>query len=265
MFNRRFDMRASLMLLLLLVGLSALAQAADTSTRRDILLHEDGWVDGPNRNTVLLIETISTFLDQALTELAVAHDVYAGEDFSALDLSGYDHVFVGMDGGMVEAPSIANVAGWAANGGCLHFYGGTAWGAYVEAMNQLLLQNDTSTYYWTVSTTPHSTIVDAGHYLAAGLPASYNFIDDSAAYYQIRSTDGAVSVAAVNGDQYHHLMSKILGQGSFDICINSSYESYYTNLDDYNWGKQVVANMLSCQGGVASEAKAWGGVKSLFR
>lgn len=256
-------MRKLTMLLLLLVGLAAFAQAAETSSRDDIVLQREGWVVGPNRATVLLIETTSTFVDEALNELGVAFDLYSGDDFSALDLGGYEHVFVAMDGGAVELPSVANVAGWAANGGCLHFLGGTAYEPYAIAVNDQLLQNATGDYFWSVSTTPHSTVTDAGHYLAANLPATYDFVETDCAYYQTRSTDGGATVAAVNGDGHDQLLAKPIGDGHFDLCINSPY--YFSVAVDYEWGKQVVANMLECDGPVASESSTWGELKSLFR
>lgn len=255
-------MRNLSIFLFLLVGLAAFAQAAETSSGDDIVLQREGWEVGPNRATVLLIETTDTFVDEALTELGVAFDHFFGDDFSAIDLGGYEQVFVAMDGGMIELPSVANVAGWAASGGCLHFLGGTGYQPYAQALNDQLLLNDT-TALWTISTAPHSTVTDAGHYLAANLPASYTFTEDDCAYYMTRATDPGATVAAVNGDGHDQLLAKPIGEGHFDICINSPF--YFSVAVDYEWGKQVVANMLMCDGTVASESSTWGELKSLFR
>lgn len=225
---------------------------------------EQGWFDGQNRESVLLIETSTTFLDQALIDLSVAYDYFAGDDFSGLDLSGYTHVFLGMDGGIVGEPSILNAANFVSNGGFLHFYGGTCWEPFAIAVDAHLVGNDTADYCWAmVGGTPHSTVTDVGHYLANLLPGTYNFADIAATYYATRTTDGGLAVAAVNGDGYNHLFSKSIGAGNFDWCINSAYETYYVNPNDYSWGLQVVSNMLLL-GPTATEESSWSSVKALY-
>jgi hypothetical protein len=248
--------------------MGGIAFAHETSTDPSIVLETGGFVayDPLRTQDVLLIETTTTALGQALTDLGVAYDSFFGDNFSAVDLSPYIHVFVGMDGGLVEGPSLQNAANYASNGGCLHFYGGTCWQPYAQGLNTYLLANDVNNYCWTtVFGAPHSTIVDAGHYLAAGLPATYTFADISASYYQTRNTDGAALVAAVNGDGYDHLLSKAIGTGNFDYCINSSYIAYYANPNDYNWLRTVVENMLSCGGPTAIENSSWGAIKAIYR
>jgi len=217
-----------------------------------------------DRDVVLLIETTTTAIDQALNDLGVVYDYFNGGDFSGLDLTPYDHVFLGMDGGLVEEPSIANAANYVNGGGHFHLYGGTCYQPFAIAINTHLVQNDINNYCWTtVGGTPHSTIVDAGHYLATSLPANYNFNDIAATYYQTRTTDAGLAVAAVNGDGYNHLFSKPIGSGNFDWCINSAYESYYLNPNDYNWFKQVISNMLFL-GPTATQEGSWSTLKSLY-
>jgi hypothetical protein len=194
---------------------------------------------------VLLIETTTTFLPQCLDDLGVTYDSFSGSDFSAVDLSGYGHVIVGMDGGLVNDPSIANVEAFATAGGALHFVGGTCWEPYALAVDNRLLEHDTADYCWTtVSGSPDSTVVDPGNPLAAGLPATYDFDNNSATYYSLRPMDAAAAIAAVNGDGYDHLLSKPIGAGTFDILTNSPSDDYWESADDYNWGCQVVQNML---------------------
>lgn len=252
----------------LLVGMSGIAFAHETSTDPSIVLENTGLImhDILLPQEVLLIETTDTALDQALNDLGVPYDYFGGDNFSGLDLSPYTHVFVGMDGGLVEGPSLQNAANFASNGGCLHFYGGTCWQPYAIGLNDYLLQNQTGNYCWTtVGGSPHSTVVNAGHYLAAGLPGTYNFYDIAATYYQTRNTDAAASVAAVNGDGFDHLLSKPIGNGSFDYCINSPYAYYYLNPNDYSWLKTVVENMMACGGPVATESSSWGAIKAIYR
>jgi hypothetical protein len=258
-------MKRLLAIVVLMMGVAGYAYASETSTQPQVVNSESGWVSQGTRNDVLLIETTNVALEQALADLAVGFDLYINSDFSTLDLSQYTDVFVAMDGGTIEDASIVNVTNWCSAGGRLHFYGGTCWQSYAIAMNAHLVQNDVNNYCWqTVYGTPHSQVTDAGHYLAANLPMTYNFLDISATYYQMRATDPSISVAAVNGDGYAHLFSKAIGAGTFDICINSPYISYYANPTDYEWLKQVVFNMLN-QVPSPVESVTWGAIKALYQ
>ena len=250
-------------LVALLVTSMCVAAYAETSTRSGILADES-MVLGRD-GAILVIETAATFVPQALDMLGETYDYFSGADFSAMDLSSYDHVFIAMDGGLVEEPSIANAAAFAENGGCLHFFGGTCWQAYAIAMNMYLLENDTDDYCWTISSSPNSTVTDAGHYLTAGLPASSDFVNNSAAYYSLRITDAAAMVGAVNGDGWPLLANKVIGEGMVDICLNSAYADYWSDPADWAWGEQVIANMLTCNGSVATENSSWSSIKAQYR
>jgi hypothetical protein len=252
---------------LLAVGLSGIAAAHETSTDIYIGLEEGGWIihDGQGGNDILLIETTTTALGAALTALGHTYDYFSGSDFSGLDLSPYDHVFLGMDGGLVEGPSIQNLANFINAGGCGHIFGGTCWQPYAIAMNTYILENDINNYCWVQNAIPpDSRVVDAAHYLASGLPANYNYLNNAASYYQLRNTDVLAWVAAENGDGYDHLLSKDLGSGNFDICINSSYSGYWAGAD-FDWMTQVVANMLNGCGVTPTTESSWGAIKSLYR
>ena len=96
-------------MLLLLVPVFA---GADTASSPGTADAAQGWVSQRGAN-VLVIETdlsVTGTVRQALTDLGVAHDFFQGADFSAVNLSPYDHVFVAMDGGLMENASIQNVA-----------------------------------------------------------------------------------------------------------------------------------------------------------
>jgi|GEM_PF-6567337 len=235
----------SLGMLFLCLGGSAWAATSSTGTDSEV---QEGWLQGPGRAPVLLIETISSALDEVLIDLGVAFDTYYGADFSALDLSTYEHVFLGMDGGIVEEPSVLNIANYAASGGALHIYGGTQYIPWVEALDAHLLGNDVTAYNWTiVSGLPHTQMINPGHYLARDLPASFTFVDPAASYYQLRPADPNLHVAAVNGDGIDHLFAKNHGAGTLDACTNSPTEGYYTDPGDLAWMRQVVINMLRAQ------------------
>jgi hypothetical protein len=261
---KRWQLSALLILGLILSGVATSAEASRTPG--SVAPPQHGWIHQRGAS-VLVIETafVDGSIHRALDELSVTYDVFFGDIFSGVDLSPYDQVFVAMDGGLMDNASIQNVAEWARLGGCAHFYGGSCWGDYAAALNQYFLENDQNNWCWqTVAGVPDVTVTNAAHYLASGLPATYNFVDDAASYYQTRSTDGALQVAARNGDGYAMLGSKPFLAGNFDICINSPYSDYYLNPTDYNWLKQVVANMLTCGAATAVEPTTWGQVKSLY-
>ena len=265
-------MRSSLKITVLVLALAVSATAArgDVTASNPLLPGQDhGAPILTGVNTVLLIETgipVGQSLGRALTELGVPYDFLSTSDFSAVNLAPYQHVFVGMDGGGITTGSIVNVRNWVSGGHCLHFYGGSCWQEYATALNDNLLQNDVNNYCWTtVSGAPDVTVTNAGHYLAAGLPANYTFIDHNASYYQTRTTDAGVSLAARNGDGFKQLMSKPIGSGNFDICINSAFEGYYANNADYQWLKLVVRNMLVCGGATAVEGSTWGTIKAIYQ
>jgi hypothetical protein len=256
--------RATAFAVALLVAVSGWAYANETATNPDIVNGNEGWITH-DRTDVLLIRTTNVAINQALNELGVAFDEYYGDDFSGLDLSGYVHVILAMDGGLVGDASIANAAGFAAGGGYFHIYGGTCWQDYAIAMNTHLLENNVNDYCWTtVYGYPHSTILIPGAYLACGLPPTYDFFDISATYYQMRETDAASTDVAVNGDGYNHLLYKPIGAGMFDICTNSSYAMYYNYPSDFEWLKQVVSNMIFMPPTPADET-TWGSIKALYR
>lgn len=186
-------------------------------------------------------------VQQALTDLGETYDYFTGSDWSGIDLNPYDVVIIGMDGGTVEAASVQNVANFANNGGLLIIIGGSCYDNWANAVNTYLLLNNTSNYCWTVSSTPHLTVTDPGDPLSAGLPGNYNFLNNSAAYYQIRSLDPATDVAAVNGDGYDALFSKPLGAGNLVWFINSAYSSYWGNSDDYDILRTIIGNALGFQ------------------
>jgi hypothetical protein len=226
---------------------AALPAAAGTGTTDDNAGPE-GWLAGPSRASVLLIETIDTAIGEALSRLDIAYDSYLGGDFSALDLGGYRHVFMGFDGGIIEEASIVHVAAFAEGGGYLHLYGGSCDYDYAVAVNDHLVQNNTAQYCWAQpAVSPDATIANAGHYLTAGLPTTFDFVNAGASYYQMRILGTDVAVAARNGDGVPLLAARPLGAGRFDVCINSPAEAWYADYTDLARLTLIVANMLSVE------------------
>lgn len=246
----------------LLLGMASIAFANPTSTSPNIV-NLSGQGGHTRANTILVLETTDTALDRALTALGQSYDQASGPPWPSP--AGYADVFMGADGGLIEPADIQVLADYVNAGGRLHFYGGTCWQDFAIAMNQYLVQNDINNYCWTqVYTSPDFTIRDPNHCLANGLPSTYDWADQSASYYQFRSTDAGISVAANNGDGYAFLFSKNIGAGTFDYCIDSSYDYYYYSGDDFTHFKQIVSNMLNCGGPVPVQNSTWGQIKSIY-
>ncbi len=117
-----------------------------------------------------------------------------------------------------------------------------------------------------VSGYPDVKVVDPNHCLAEQLPATYEFENIAASYYQFRVTDPVIEIVCDNGDGYHMLFSKAISSGHFDYCINSSYVAYWAG-NDLAWMTAVVYNMLRCQVPccVPVRTATWGGIKNTYR
>ena len=207
---------------------------------------------------VLLIETTDTTnsLQHALKDLGYPYNYFHGNDWTSLDFTPYNVVIVGMDGGTIEAPSLQKVRMDVINAGKrLIFIGGTAYQNFALGVNQYLVLNNTANYSWKISSTPHFTIVDPTNPLAQGLITPYNFVNSSAAYYQMRVTDPNIEAVAMNGDGYTNFFYKgvnfplILGDapqvvGDFIWFVNSPNGNYWTNPADFNLLKNLLSNAI---------------------
>ncbi len=236
----------------LLIGTTVAFASTSTPLAENSLLQDNKLIKSKQAAAppFLHIATTDTAgsVQQALTDHGVAFDIFSGSDWSGIDLSGYNTVVIGMDGGQVNTASVQNVADFAANGGRLIIIGGSAWLEWVNAVNTYLLLNDTGNYNWVVSSIPHLTVTNPGHGLAAGLPMTYNFVNSGAAYYQIKSTDPDISVAAVNGDGYDAIFSKTINTGMLIWFINSAYDGYWGDPADYAVFSTIIANAIDFEG-----------------
>lgn len=251
-------------------ALGGLASADQTATSPTVHGGPPGWQRGPGRNTVLVLESTETALPAALTALGVGFDEYWGLPWN-VDLVAYRDVFVGMDGGLLEASDIQPLADYATAGGFLHFYGGTCWQDFAVAMNTYLVPNDTNNYCWTwVYGQPNMIVINPDHILASALPPTYNWENPSASFYQFRATAWDLEEVARNGDGYSMLFAKTIGTGRFDYCIDSPYALYYGG-QDLSILTQIVSNMLLDTGGIGplppdpTQESSWGMVKEAFR
>jgi len=197
--------------------------------------------------TLALLETSLTAgsVQKALTELGRGFDLHQTVDFSGLDLTPYETVIVAMDGGLMEEPSIENLAGFARAGGNLVMLGGSYWANFAQAVNAHLLGIDEINYFWELGAgDPDLRVTQPSDPLARLLPASHDFSDSQATYYMIRSQDSAAVVAAVNGDGVPALLRKRIGRGTLSWFVNSPYDGYWSDSADYALLKQVIDNCL---------------------
>jgi len=193
---------------------------------------------------VMLIGIHETAVRQALVTLGIPFHEFYGEDWTGLDLSPYAHVYVAIHGGSIEQASLQHVADYAAQGGHLHFYGGSDYPAYAQGLNAYLLENDTNNHQWTeLAAAPHVRMEELTSYLARSHNWIFDFQDWSATCYQTRLTDPDMIIAARNSSGVPMLVSKEIGAGTLDLCINSPMTESYSDPTDYAWLQLTVRNM----------------------
>ncbi len=231
--------------LLALFGLQA--AAAQTTSSAEVGPSSQNIIRGAN---VLLLETTDTALDTILAGLGQPFDQIGSEVWTGIDFSPYDIVFVGMDGGLVDPPSLAALRAHVIDAGNrVCFFGGSCYDGFVNGVDASLLDVDTVDFCWTISSAPHFTLVDAGHPMAVGLPGSMTFATAEAACYQLRPTDANLDVVGVNGDGFDGLFFKGTdfpggGNGQLVWLTNSPFASYWLNPGDSGFLTQVVSNCL---------------------
>lgn len=200
-------------------------------------------------NNVLLLETTDTALDAALGSLGQAFDNIVSDTWTGINFTPYDIVFIGMDGGDIDEVDVAAVRSGAIDAGVrVCWFGGTALPGFANGVEISLLDIDPN-FGWVVSSTPHFTVVNPAHPMAASLPGSMTFAEPSAAFYMLRPTDAAITVAGENGDGFDSLFFKGSGfpgggTGELVWLTNSPFASYWGIPGDMAFLTQVVDNCL---------------------
>ncbi len=199
----------------------------------------------PDTASIAVIEIgspIELSVGKALTELGYSYDFY--EYTFPVDYSMYDIVIQGMDGGYVH--QIPELASFIDAGGCAIILGGSGWEPLVLDVDAYLMDVNETNYGWKIVTgTPDITVVNPAHPLASGLPMTYDFVDDGASFYMLRIVDPAVDLIATNGDGEKAIVAKPLGGGKFSWFVNSPYESYWLDPDDYLYLKTYLGNAIT--------------------
>ncbi|MEJ5311878.1 MAG: carboxypeptidase regulatory-like domain-containing protein [Anaerolineae bacterium] len=203
----------------------------------------------PLEQSILVLRTteLNGSVQRALDELGYTYDtIYAESDWTGIDFTPYDVVIIGMDGGHVNITSTQKIRTDVIDQGKRAiFIGGTAWGDFVDGVNQYLVANDTATYHWVETASPHFTLTNAAHPLAQGLPASRDFVNSSARWYQLRATDPDIAIIARNGDGHPSYFYKTFaGGGDLVWFIHSAFSTYWNAPADFTLLRRVLANAL---------------------
>jgi subtilisin family serine protease len=196
---------------------------------------------------IAVIATTSTLnsVDKALDELGRVYAKFNTADFDSVNLSTYGTVIVAMDGDTPDSADIQHLANFANSGGNLIMLGGSNWADFASAVDTFLLDIDAATHFWkTVTVSPNLEVTAPMHQLAQGLPATYDFVNNNATYYMIRSQDSAAEEAAVNGDGETALLKKKMSNGTLTWFVNSPQEEYWADAGDYAVLKQIIENAL---------------------
>jgi molybdopterin-binding protein len=196
---------------------------------------------------VLTSTDVSQSIERVLNEEGLLYDLVYVPPVTGIDFSPYSIVIMGMDGGTFSVADIQALrTGVIDAGKRLIFAGGTCWQEFATGVNDFLILNDTGNYCWTISGTPNWTLTEPSHGLADGLPDSLNFVNSSAAYYQIRVNDPLQEVVGVNGDGWPMYFYKgDYGEGDFMWMIDSAYASYWADPSDYAYFKQTMLNAIN--------------------
>jgi hypothetical protein len=232
---------------ILLTG--ALGEAAQGASSPAVKAGSEKRIRGVG-NTVLLLETTDTALDAALGSVGQPFDNIVGDVWTGIDFTPYDIVFIGMDGGGIDQADVAAVRSGVIDAGKrVCWFGGTALPEFAAGVEASIMDIDTVNFFWTISTTPHFTVTNPAHPMAASLPASMNFSNGNAAFYMLRPTDATITVAGDNGDGFDGLFFKGTGfpgggTGELVWLTNSPFASYWSAPGDMAFLTQVVDNCL---------------------
>ena len=208
-----------------------------------------GTTAGSQRSTSnLVIQTEASIINSVgtiLNNLGYPYDFVTTSTLSSLNLTNYTTVIMGMDGGMVEYADMAHLAMAVNSGTKLIVLGGSSYLPFASGLNDFFIRINTNNYDWTtVSGSPDLSVTTPGHPLAAGIPATYSFINHGASYYMARVTDGSATTVATNGDGFACLTTKPVGAGGVVMFINVADDSFWGNAGDFNVLNTVISNAL---------------------
>jgi hypothetical protein len=202
--------------------------------------------NGPGAIKVIATTGIGGSILDTLDELGYSYDYeYDFSIWDDIDLSPYDTIIIGMDGGILDGNDVAHVAAAAKAGRKLIIVGGSQYLPYAQGLDDYLIDVNSPNYFWsTVSGSPDMNVIDPGHRLATGLPKTYDFVDNDATYYMARIEDSNAQIVAENGDGYPSLVTKPIGEGWLIYFINNAHDGFWSNANDHEILKTILANAL---------------------
>jgi hypothetical protein len=199
-------------------------------------------------NTTIVVETGVAILGSVLSildSMPHAYDFVQTSDLSTIDFSPYKIIILGMDGGQTDEADMAHLATYVNAGAKLILLGGSNYTPFAQGLNDNFIQINVASHGWTtVSGVPDLTVVNSAHPLAAGLPITYDFVNNNATYYMARITDSMATVVAENGDGYPSLVYKLIGLGELIYFINVASQNHWADAGDYAILQQVLQNAL---------------------
>ncbi len=191
---------------------------------------------------VLGTTTIETSVLLAMDNLGIPYHHIQTNDWENVDLNSYQTVLVAMDGGIGGVNDMQAIVDYCTGGGTLYLIGGSNSATFSNGMQDIV--DHTGLYGWDISATPHLTITDPLHPLVQGLPNTYDFVDEFAAYYVLEFNDPLAAVGAENGDGWPILLTKNAGAGVFKHFANSARDIYWTDPGDFDILETIIDNMF---------------------
>ncbi len=231
-------------------AVQAVAPVSTTLVNTAILTYDAPGCADPSALSLLLIRTtpINGSVQRALDELGYTYDTLdALSDWTKIDFTPYDAVIIGADGGAISITSTQKIRTDVIDRGKRAvFIGGSQWANFVNGVNQYLVQNNTASYAWAQTASPHFTLTQPAHPLARGLPASRDFVNNGARYYQLRATDPHIEIIARNGDGYPSYFYKTYpGGGDLAWFVQSPSSGYWGDPGDFSLLERIIANALA--------------------
>jgi hypothetical protein len=200
-----------------------------------------------NPGDILLLETISSIVDEALASHGYTFTDMNTDVFTGIDYSSYETVVVAMDGGDQDLDDLTALrTGVIDAGKRLVFVGGSADLDFASAVDSQLLSISQGDIDWDiVAGSPDLTVLLPAHGLAAGVPATYDFVNPDASFYMAIPDAADHTAVAKNGDNVTNLLHRDFGAGSFVWFTNSPQDIYWLNGTDLDVMQAIVGNALT--------------------
>jgi hypothetical protein len=161
--------------------------------------------EGPGETLLLHTTSVTGSLETALLVNGVRATSLETDDIAGTDLTAYDTIVVGLDGGDLDSDDMAALRAAVDAGSRVIGFGGIDDTGFVTAVDEHLFEVDAGAASWRSPSAPHLDVVATSHPLARNLPSPHTLSaaeghdrDPSSAV--LRITDPSVTVVARDGD-----------------------------------------------------------------